>query len=351
MTLARGSRPSTWLWLGLAVLVLLAVVPPVVIDNPAVLNILVITLMYVALSSAWNLGCGYSGYISLGHAAFFGFGAYALGLLVNQLVATNMEIGGPYGPFLLAPVIGLLTAAVAIPFGWIAFRTRLTAFIIVTIALMFVVQSVALNMSDVTGGSQGLGFPVGPWGLSYGVPFYYAMLLIAALVVLLSWIIRRSNFGLGLLAIHDDEDRAQAAGVPTGTYKLAAFVISAGLFGMIGGVYGYYLTYIYPQFAVDPLLAASVVLMSFLGGVGTVLGPVLGAAIVEPSQLLLSYYVNEALYLILYGTLFLVVVLLLPRGILPSLGDRLESRRAGRRIRAATPETPGLMPPGPSEKA
>jgi branched-chain amino acid transport system permease protein len=91
--------------------------------------------------------------------------------------------------------------------------------------------------------------------------------------------------------------------------------------------------------------------MSFLGGVGTVLGPVLGAAIVEPSQLLLSYYVNEALYLILYGTLFLVVVLLLPRGILPSLGDRLESRRAGRRIRAATPETPGLMPPGPSEKA
>jgi ABC-type branched-chain amino acid transport system, permease component len=350
MTLPRGSRPNAWLWLGLAVVVLLAVLPPVLAGDPAVLNILVITLMYVALASAWNLGCGYSGYISLGHAAFFGFGAYALGLLLDQLGPAATEIGGPYGPFILAPLIGLLTAAVAIPFGWIAFRTRLTAFVIVTIALMFVVQSLALNLRDVTGGSQGLGFPVGPWGTSYGVPFYYVMLGIAAFTVLLSWVIRRSNFGLGLLAIRDDEDRAQAAGVPTGSYKLIAFVVSAGLFGTIGGIYGYYLTYIYPQFAVDPLLAASVVLMSFLGGVGTVLGPILGAVIVEPSQLLLSYYVNEALYLILYGALFLVVVLLLPRGIIPSLAERLEAWRAARRIQGPAVEAAPGAPPAPGAK-
>lgn len=348
MSVGRGARGRALLWLAVAILLLLTLLPPIVVANPAVLNILLITLMYAALSCAWNLGCGYSGYISLGHAAFFGFGAYALALLLSQLQAMHVDIAGPYGPFILAPVTGLLTAAVAIPFGWVAFRTRLTAFVIVTIALMFVAQSLALNMRDVTGGSQGLGFPVGPWGTSYEVPFYYAMLLMTVVSVLLSWVIRRSNFGLGLLAIRDDEDRAQAAGVPTGAYKLIAFVISAGLFGTIGGIYGYYLTYIYPQFAVDPLMAASVVLMAFLGGVGTVLGPLLGALIVEPSQLLLSYYVNEAMYLILYGALFLAVVLLLPRGIIPSLQDRLEAWRAGRRIRSAAlePSPAGLPPAG-----
>jgi branched-chain amino acid transport system permease protein len=332
MRRVRGIRGGPWPWLGL-ILVVLVAVPPVVGGNPALLNLLLITLMYAALSTAWNLGCGYSGYISLGHAAFFGFGAYALGLLVNWLVANHVDIAGPYGPFILAPVMGLFTAAVAIPFGWVAFRTRLTAFVIVTIALMFVVQSLALNMRGLTGGSQGLGFPVGPWGTDYNVPFYYAMLVMTVVCVGLSWFIRRSNFGLGLLAIRDDEDRAQSAGVPTGTYKLAAFVLSAGLFGTIGGIYGYFQTYIYPQFAVDPLLAASVVLMAFLGGVGTVFGPLLGALIIEPSQLELAYNFNEAAYLILYGALFLAVVLLLPRGILPSLGDRVEAWRAARRIR------------------
>ena len=133
MKIFASLRTSRLLWLGAFVLVVLALIPPVVTSNPAALNLLLITLMYVALSSAWNLGCGYSGYISLGHAAFNGFGAYALGMLVNWLVANHLEIAGPYGPFLLAPVIGLLTAVVAIPFAWVAFRTRLTAFVIVTL--------------------------------------------------------------------------------------------------------------------------------------------------------------------------------------------------------------------------
>lgn len=345
MNIVHVARARARLWLGLAIVLVMVVVPPIVSGNAALLNILVLTLMYVALSSAWNLGCGYSGYISLGHAAFFGIGAYGLGLVANWLVAQHIDIAGGYGPFVLAPVIGLLTAGIAIPFGWVAFRTRLTAFVIVTIALMFVVQSLALNMRDVTGGSQGLGYPIGPWGTSYTIPFYYAMLVAAVACVVLSWIIRRSDFGLGLMAIRDDEDRAQAAGVPTGSSKLAAFVISAGLFGMIGGIYGYYLTYIYPQFAVDPLLAGGVVLMTFLGGIGTVAGPILGAVIVEPSQLWLSYNVNAALYLILYGGLFLAVILLLPRGILPSLGERLEGRRAASRRRRLADEASRTVQP------
>jgi branched-chain amino acid transport system permease protein len=335
---AAQPRRFQRLAIGLVLLVLVGI-PVALIDNPAPLNILVLTLMYVGLASAWNIGGGFSGYISFGAAAFFGLGTYALGLLVNSLGV------GDYGPFLLVPVVGLITAGLAAPIGWVAFRTRQAAFVIVTLALMFIIQELATNLIGLTGGSQGLGFPVGPWGLEYDVPFYYAMLAMAALSIWISWLIRRSNFGLGLLAIRDDEDKAQAVGVPTGTYKLAAFVISAALLGMIGGIYGYFITYVYPQSVVDPLISAAVVLMSFLGGVGTVLGPVLGAILVEPSQLYLAYSLDPSLYLILYAAIFLVVVLILPRGIIPSLRDRLEARRGFRGTDDRTQHPSGAAAP------
>jgi branched-chain amino acid transport system permease protein len=340
-----GSRRRTALIVAAVVATVMAVALPVVISNQSALNFVILTVMYVALASAWNLGSGYSGYISLGHAAFFGFGAYALAILLKYLVASHIGFGGPYGPFLLAPLTGLLTAAFAVPLGWVAFRTRATAFVIVTIALMFVVQTLALNMREITDGSQGLAFPVPPWGTSFAVPFYYVMVVAAALTILLSAIIRRSNFGLGLLAIRDDEDKARSAGVPAGPYKLAAFVVSAGIFGTIGGIYGYYISFIYPTTAVDPLAAAGVVLMSFLGGAGTVLGPILGALIIEPAQLALAYTVNEAAYLILYGALFLFVVLVMPRGIIPSTKEWLEGRRARRQELPVAAIGKGERPP------
>jgi branched-chain amino acid transport system permease protein len=146
--------------------------------------------------------------------------------------------------------------------------------------------------------------------------------------LLTSWWIRRSKFGLGLLAIRDDEDKALAVGVPTRAFKLTAFIISAALVGMIGGVYGYYVTYVYPQFVVDPLIGISMVLMAFLGGLGTLSGPVLGAVILEPAQLEFAYNFGASrLYLVFYAAVFLVVILLLPRGIVPSAADLLRRRR------------------------
>jgi branched-chain amino acid transport system permease protein len=159
------------------------------------------------------------------------------------------------------------------------------------------------------------------------------MFALAALGLGISWRIRRSKFGLGLLAIRDDEDKALAVGVPTRAFKLTAFIVSATLVGMIGGVYGYYVTYIYPQFVVDPLIGISMVLMVFLGGLGTLSGPVLGALILEPAQLWLAYnYGASRLYLVLYAAVFLVVILLLPRGIVPSVIELIARfrTRAGR---------------------
>jgi branched-chain amino acid transport system permease protein len=214
--------------------------------------------------------------------------------------------------------------------GWFALRTRAATFVIVTIAFMFMLQLLAENLVGLTGGGGGLAFPSAPWrGADYDVPFYYAMLALALLGLGASWWIRRSKFGLGLLAIRDDEDKALAVGVPARAFKLTAFVISAALVGMIGGVYGYYVTYIYPQFVVDPLIGISMVLMVFLGGLGTLWGPVLGAVILERAQLWLAYHYGASrLYLVLYSAVFLLVILLLPRGIIPSVRDRYAKRQA-----------------------
>jgi branched-chain amino acid transport system permease protein len=310
---------------GLVVVLAVALSLPAISPDSSTTSILVFTVMYVGLATAWNIMGGYTGYISLGHAGFFGFGAYSLGLMLAKL-----GVEGGYGPFFFVPVAGVLTAVLALFVGWFALRTRAATFVIVTIAFMFMLQLLAENLVGLTGGGAGLGFPTAPWrGADYEVPFYYAMLTLALVGLGASWWIRSSKFGLGLLAIRDDEDKALAVGVPARAFKLTAFVISAALVGMIGGVYGYYVIYIYPQFVVDPLIGISMVLMVFLGGLGTLWGPVLGAVILVPAQLWLAYnYGASRLYLVLYSAVFLLVILLMPRGIIPSVQEFIARRRA-----------------------
>jgi branched-chain amino acid transport system permease protein len=309
---------------GVIALFVFTLAVPAVAPDPATTNIAVFTMMYIGLATAWNIMGGYTGYISLGHAGFFGFGAYSLGLLLAHL-----RIEGGYTPFLFVPAAGLLTAVLAAAIGWFALRTRAATFVIVTIAFMFMLQLLAENLVGVTGGGAGLSFPIPPWsGDFFNTPYYYAMLVLAIVGLAASWLIRQSKLGLGLLAIRDDEDKALAVGVPTRAFKLTAFILSATLVGMIGAVYGYYVTYIYPQFVVDPLIGISMVLMVFLGGLGTLGGPVLGALILEPAQLWLAYnYGASRLYLVLYAAVFLVVILVLPRGIIPSLSELFERWR------------------------
>jgi branched-chain amino acid transport system permease protein len=298
---------------------------PLVEHAPWVVDLFIFTLMYAALASAWNILGGYSGYISLGHAAFFGVGAYAI-----AITFTRTSIGSGYRPFLVLPLVGIGVGLASIPIGWVAFRTRAATFAIVTITLLFVVQQLAFNLHSLTQGSQGLAIPP-PRFDPFERPFYYAMLALLALAVLASWWIRGSTLGLALLAIRDDEDRARGLGVQTTFAKLTAFSVSAGLVAMVGGVWAYYLAFIYPQFAVDPLVTIGMVLMVYLGGRGTVWGPVLGAFILVPAQKYLAYREGASnFYLIAYAAVFLLVMLLLPRGILPTIQEW------ARRLRART---------------
>ncbi len=291
------------------------------------MNLFFFTLMYAACASAWNIVGGYSGYISLGHAAFFGVGAYAI-----AITFTHTGIGNGYRPFYVLPLVGIGVAIASLPIGWIAYRTRAATFAIVTITLLFVVQQLAFNLHSLTDGAQGLSLPTPNFPVpTYEHPYYYAMLGVLALSVLASWYVQGSKLGLALLAIRDDEDRARGLGVRTELAKLVAFALSAGLVAMAGGLWAYYIAFVYPQFAIDPLVTIGMVLMVYLGGRATVWGPMLGAFILVPAQQVLADRLGASeLYLVGYSAVFLVVMLVLRRGILPSLADqarRLRTRR------------------------
>ena len=297
-----------------------------------VLNMLIFTLMYAGLASAWNLLGGYAGYSSLGHAAFFGIGAYAIAITFEDGVG-----GGGYLPFFVLPLVGLGAALLSAPIGWTAMRTRADVFAIVTITLLFITQTLAFNLRSVTGGAQGKGVAIPPFPAeTYGRPFYYAMLALLLLAIMVSLYFRRSKIGLSLAAVRADEDKAHGVGVRVAGVKLIAFAASVGITAMIGGVWAYYVGFIYPQFAVDPLVTIGMVLMTFLGGRATLWGPVVGAFILVPAQEVFAYQFGASqVYLLAYAAIFLVIMLLLPRGILPTIADRLRNRSRRRRMKDA----------------
>lgn len=309
-----------------------------------IVNIAIFTVMYAGLATAWNLLGGFAGYLSLGHAAFFGVGAYAMAILFSHI-----SIGSGYKPFLVLPAIGLGVGLAAIPIGWIALRVKAATFAIVTISLLFVVQLLAFNLRGLTHGSTGIAMPIPQFPVAtYERPFYWGMLGVFILAFATCWYARRSKLGLMLHTVRDDEERARGIGIDVTFVKVTAFALSAGLTGMVGAVWAYYISFIYPQFAVDPLVTIGAVLMAFLGGKGTLWGPALGALILVPTQQYLAYRLGASqLYLIGYSAVFLVIMLALPRGILPSLSDRL----AGRRVRISERRAADVAGPTPKVAA
>ena len=333
---SRLPRLNSWLdsWL-VRVVVPLAVLAcvPFVLTAAWVLNLAVLGLMYAVLASSWNLLAGYTGYISLAHAAFFGIGAYSLALWAGP---NSGSLSG-YGPFLLTIPIGLAIGVAGIGIGWIVLRTRHVTFAIVTITLLFMVQTLAFNLTSLTGGSNGLAVAAPGFAAAwFEQPFYWAMLVLLALCVVIFELVRRSRLGLSLTALREDEEKARGIGVPTQPLKIGAFAVSVAVTAMAGGVWAYYLGFIEPQYAIDPLVMVGTALTAFLGGKGTLWGPTIGALIVVPAQQYFAFRLGASdLYLVAYAAIFLIVILLLPRGVVPSLGERLRKRRA-----AAAPAAP-----------
>lgn len=319
-----------------AAVVILAVFP-LVFSNPDTTSIAFFALIFMVCASAWNMFSGSSGYIALGHAVYFGCGAYTLTLLANHL-----GFAAGWGVFALVPVAGVVAGLIAIPTGLIALRARRHTFVVITIAFMFIFQLAAFNLAF-TGGSSGLQPPTPLWSIkAYNNNFYYVTAVLLLATVALTWLVRRSRFGLQLLAIRDDEERARGLGVRVGRVKLTAFTLSAVPVGMAGAIYAYFLGQIFPQFAFDPLFDLSIALMAFLGGLGTVAGPLLGALVLESlQQYFTQQYGASQAYLIIYGALFLLVVLVLPRGVIPSVGELVERWRSRSSTDDSGPGEPG----------
>jgi len=308
---------------------------PLVFPNPAVDNVAVLTLIFASLATAWNIFSGYTGYNALGHTVYFGFGAYTI-----SLISVNQNLSGGFSLFLLVPVAGLVAALFALPLGWISLRTRGHAFVVITLIAVFIFQLLAFNLRGITLGSTGIFLPAPGFAIDwFFLPYYYVQLAILVLALLVSLYVRSSRYGLWLLAIRDDEDRAEGLGVRTGASKLAAFVISAFFAGMIGAMYAYLIGSIYPQYAFDPALSITIVLMAFMGGVGTLSGPIVGALILETAQQYFSLNAQTGYYQIFLGALFLIIMLLLPQGIVRSL-FRLWSAWRVRRGAGGSPVAP-----------
>lgn len=311
----------------LLLLVLVLVFPVLLSPSNAVTDVAVFTLIYAMAVTGWNIFSGYTGYISIGHAVYFGLGAYTMALACQK-----WNIPGGYLPFLLLPLAGLVACVFAIPLGFIALRVRRYAFAVTTIALMFIFQLLAYNLRGITNGSNGVFLPQPLWSSDFfDLPFYYVALALLLLSIGVSWRIRHSKYGLGLLAIRDDEDRAFGLGVKTGPYKLVAYVVSTVFVGMAGAMFAYFIGIIYPQFTFDPIVDVNITTMAFLGGLGTLAGPLVGAVLVVPLQQYLTLqFGGSSLNLILFGAFLLVILLVLPQGIVPSLQGKWSTWKAAR---------------------
>jgi branched-chain amino acid transport system permease protein len=287
-------------------LVLLAVYPTVASGYG--IRFMLQLFMWVTLAQSWNLISGLTGYVSFGHVAFFGTGAYAAGILVARQ-------GWHWAPASLAG--GMAAVVLAFVIGYPCLRLKGPYFAISMLGLNEVMRVLVSYLEGLTGGSLGLSLPT----LYASVPIYYAMGLAALAATALVYSIITSRFGLRLMTIRDDEVAAEVVGIDTARYKLYAFLLSAFWPGVVGGLFARDQGYIDP-ISVFPLATTiTMIVMALFGGKGTVWGPVLGAAGLFVFQELVW---ARFLYLhqFLFGTLIVLVVLFMPRGILGMLQQR-----------------------------
>ncbi|MDR7408630.1 MAG: branched-chain amino acid ABC transporter permease [Armatimonadota bacterium] len=274
------------------------------------LALLYSTFMYSTLAVAWNVIGGLAGYLSFGHAAFFGLGGYTTGLL---LVHAGLS------PFLTAPLGGLAAAVFAALAGYPCLRLRGPYFAVVTMILGLAVRAVILNLPW-TGAAEGLWMPLPPWEpLAARRAFYYAMLAVALVTVLAARAVQLGKIGVGLEAIREDEEAAQSIGVPAVRLKIGALILSAGLTGLAGAVYAYDRSYVHPDFMFDLHLSVLAVLMALLGGRQSWGGPVLGAVVVRVVDEVLTVQVGTEAARVIFGLGLALVIVLLPEGLLPHL--------------------------------
>jgi branched-chain amino acid transport system permease protein len=316
-----------------AVIFLVALLVPLFLHNDYFLQVIFRLFLFASLGLAWNLVGGYAGQLSLGHAAYFGVGAYGLALLSPGI--------GPW----LAIVAGVVLAMIsALIIGSVSFRLRGPYFCLATIAFTEVLRLIAKNLPSVTGGDVGTPVP-SLFPQNTMKSFYYACVGLTIVAFALSYWVERSRFGYYLMAIREDEDTALSVGVNTAWVKLWSLLLSAAISALAGALYASLFLFIVPDQMLGVEVSVEIAILPMLGGAGTLLGPLVGSLVLETASEVFKNIFKEA-HLLIYGVLVVLVVLFLPEGIVGTLMRKLTWFKGA-------PPTPfaSTPPPGPVEES
>lgn len=305
---------------GIALAVLLAVLALLpLVGGAYALRLGTIACMYAVFALSWNIVGGFLGYPSFATAAFFGFGAYATGVL--------MTLGVPLTLALVATLIICLLAASVL--GAVLLRLRGHYFAIASLSLVEVLREVVNNATDLTGGGMGLNIPLASNSSVLGdaLFFFYAMWIVLSLTAAMVIAVSASKLGFGFACIRQNETAANMVGLNTTLYKSIAFGLSACFVGVAGGIYAAWVHYIDPSDVFDILYSVKPIVMALIGGLGSPLGVVCGALVyLGLEEVVWRNYIQ--IHSGLLGLLVVLLLLFLPHGLV-SLRARLFRRKAG----------------------
>ena len=302
-------------------LLAVAVFAPMAIRDVTALNVIILALLFAGLAQAWNIIGGYCGQISLGHAVYFGMGSY-----VSTLLYVQAGLPPSAGIFIGGAVGGLAALLV----GWPCFRLSGHYYAIATVVVGEIGYLLFLNW-DYVGGATGVYIPIAKpslINLQFGkdkLPYLHLVLAFVAATWLAAWLIEGSRWGYAWRAVKDDAVAARSLGVNIFASKMAASAISGFFTGLGGAIYGLYVGYIDPDSVMAGHFSILIALPAVLGGVGTLWGPILGAALLIPLKELSSSYLGgsgRGVDLMLYGAMIIVVALARPQGLVSLFGGR-----------------------------
>ena len=311
----------------LAVFVAVALLPVALSFNPYYLSILVSALVLGAVAIAWNVLGGLCGQVSFGHAGFFGVGAYA-----SAVLAMKADLS----PVVAMPAAGLLGVLAALLIGLPAFKLRGPYFALAILGFAEILKLVALNLDDVTGGSQGIfGVPpppplrLGGLAVEFAVSRtsnYYLAALLLLVVYASAVLLRRSRAGVAMATVHADEEAAAGIGVPVLRTKVLALSVSAFFTALLGAFFAHYVHYLAPDSAFDPSWSIMPIVAALFGGMTTLIGPAVGALAITGLDEFLFKRLFETGHQLFFGLLLAAVIVWAPSGL---LGGRIR-RPVGR---------------------
>ena len=346
--LARGFALAPLLALGAIAAALVAF--PLAVTSPYALHVMILLFLTVIQGESWNVLGGYTGQYSVGHAAYFGIGAY-----VTLMLLQFRQVPPWWGVWIAV----LVAVAVALVVGSITFRLRGPYFVLASIAVAEIVRLVVLNWTSLTNGAEGILVneipPLRIGGRTITdfvskVPFYYAGLALAAMTVAVNWGVQHSKLGYYFQAIREDQDAAHSLGIALPVYKNIALAISAFFTAWSGAFYGLYVGFIDPGTVLPVEVSVQFVLICIIGGIGTIAGPMVGALVLVPlSEALRANLLSDLLFklgivsegtpagiflkenlahahALIYGILVVLVILFMPDGVL-GFAKKLLSRR------------------------